>query len=74
MDIGNIMFFGVVQDSLNKYPCGGEHTPSPIASAIALEATPAFTWTPLITAVTTATEVGHTIVLLGDKNGRLHKV
>uniref|UniRef100_A0A671KPS4 Plexin-B1-like n=1 Tax=Sinocyclocheilus anshuiensis TaxID=1608454 RepID=A0A671KPS4_9TELE len=62
------------QDSLNEYPCGGEHTPSPIASAIALEATPAFTWTPLITAVTTATEVGHTIVLLGDKNGRLHKV
>uniref|UniRef100_A0A671LEW2 Plexin-B1 n=1 Tax=Sinocyclocheilus anshuiensis TaxID=1608454 RepID=A0A671LEW2_9TELE len=56
------------------YPCGGEHTPSPIASAIALEATPAFTWTPPITAVTTATEVGHTIVLLGDKNGRLHKV
>uniref|UniRef100_A0A672PUK7 Plexin-B1 n=1 Tax=Sinocyclocheilus grahami TaxID=75366 RepID=A0A672PUK7_SINGR len=62
------------QDSLNEYPCGGEHTPSPIASAIALEATPAFTWTPPITAVTTATEVGHTIVLLGDKNGRLHKI
>ncbi|KAI2662078.1 Plexin-B3 [Labeo rohita] len=61
------------QDSLNEYPCGGEHTPSPIASAIALDATPAFTWTPPITAVTTATEVGHTIVLLGDKNGRLHK-
>uniref|UniRef100_A0A672PT81 Plexin-B1 n=1 Tax=Sinocyclocheilus grahami TaxID=75366 RepID=A0A672PT81_SINGR len=60
------------QDSLNEYPCGGEHTPSPIASAIALEATPAFTWTPPITAVTTATEVGHTIVLLGDKNGRLN--
>uniref|UniRef100_A0A8C1RHX0 Plexin-B1 n=1 Tax=Cyprinus carpio TaxID=7962 RepID=A0A8C1RHX0_CYPCA len=62
------------QDSLIKYPCGGEHTPSPIASAIALEATPTFTWNPLITAVTTATEVGHTIVLLGDKNGRLHKI
>uniref|UniRef100_A0A8C2I6N8 Plexin-B1 n=1 Tax=Cyprinus carpio TaxID=7962 RepID=A0A8C2I6N8_CYPCA len=62
------------QDSLIKYPCGGEHTPSPIASAIALEATPTFTWNPLITAVTTATEVGHTIVLLGDKNGRLHKL
>uniref|UniRef100_A0A8C2I5P0 Plexin B3 n=1 Tax=Cyprinus carpio TaxID=7962 RepID=A0A8C2I5P0_CYPCA len=59
---------------LPQYPCGGEHTPSPIASAIALEATPTFTWNPLITAVTTATEVGHTIVLLGDKNGRLHKV
>uniref|UniRef100_A0A673GT86 Plexin-B3-like n=1 Tax=Sinocyclocheilus rhinocerous TaxID=307959 RepID=A0A673GT86_9TELE len=59
---------------LPQYPCGGEHTPSPIASAIALEATPAFTWTPPITAVTTASEVGHTIVLLGDKNGRLHKV
>uniref|UniRef100_A0A8C2I7U9 Plexin B3 n=1 Tax=Cyprinus carpio TaxID=7962 RepID=A0A8C2I7U9_CYPCA len=64
----------LLADSLIKYPCGGEHTPSPIASAIALEATPTFTWNPLITAVTTATEVGHTIVLLGDKNGRLHKV
>lgn len=62
------------QTSLTEYPCGGEHTPSPIASAVALEATPAFTWTPSITAVTTATEVGHTIVLLGDKSGRLHKV
>lgn len=62
------------QDSLTEYPCGGEHTPSPIASAIPLHATPAFTWTPPITAVTTATEVGHTIVLLGDKSGRLHKV
>ncbi|XP_051525586.1 plexin-B1-like [Myxocyprinus asiaticus] len=62
------------QDSLTEYPCGGEHTPSPIASAIPLEATPAFTWTPPITAIATATEVGHTIVLLGDKSGRLHKV
>ncbi|KAI7797950.1 putative plexin-B3, partial [Triplophysa rosa] len=62
------------QNSVNEYPCGGEHTPSPIASAIALETAPAFSWTPPITAVTTATEVGHTIVLLGDKSGRLHKV
>lgn len=66
--------FWVVQDSLTEYPCGGEHTPSPIASAIALEATPAFIWTPSITAVTTATEANHTIVLLGDKSGKLHKV
>uniref|UniRef100_A0A8C1RHX2 Plexin B3 n=1 Tax=Cyprinus carpio TaxID=7962 RepID=A0A8C1RHX2_CYPCA len=72
--IEGVMCAGHLLDSLIKYPCGGEHTPSPIASAIALEATPTFTWNPLITAVTTATEVGHTIVLLGDKNGRLHKV
>ncbi|TRY72826.1 hypothetical protein DNTS_009524 [Danionella cerebrum] len=62
------------KDSLTEYPCGGEHTPSPIASAIALQAMPALTWSPPISAVTTATEVGHTIVLLGDKTGHLHKV
>uniref|UniRef100_A0AAZ3PL09 Plexin-B1 n=1 Tax=Oncorhynchus tshawytscha TaxID=74940 RepID=A0AAZ3PL09_ONCTS len=62
------------KDSLKKYPCGGEHTPSPIASAVPLSATPSLTRDTLLTAVTTTTEVGHTIALLGDKNGWLHKV
>uniref|UniRef100_A0A3Q3WDU9 Plexin-B1 n=1 Tax=Mola mola TaxID=94237 RepID=A0A3Q3WDU9_MOLML len=61
------------KDSLSEYPCGGEHTPNPIASAVPLQATPTFNSTTL-TAVTTATEAGHTIAFLGDREGRVHKV
>ncbi|CAN9515265.1 unnamed protein product [Ophioblennius macclurei] len=62
------------KDSLSEYPCGGEHTPNPIASAVPLMATPTITFTTQLTAVATATEAGHTIAFLGDKEGRLHKV
>ncbi|XP_030639856.1 plexin-B3 [Chanos chanos] len=62
------------KDSLNEYPCGGEHTPNPIASTVALKASPFLERTTQLTAVTTATEAGHTIALLGDKSGQLHKV
>uniref|UniRef100_A0A7N8YM19 Plexin-B1 n=1 Tax=Mastacembelus armatus TaxID=205130 RepID=A0A7N8YM19_9TELE len=60
--------------SLSEYTCGGEHTPNPIASAVPLQATPTFTSTTQLTAVTTATEAGHTISFLGDREGYLHKV
>ncbi|KAF7650449.1 hypothetical protein LDENG_00125900 [Lucifuga dentata] len=62
------------KDSLSEYPCGGEHTPNPIASAVPLAATPTFTATTQLTAVTTATEAGHTITFLGNREGRLQKV
>ncbi|XP_035512568.1 plexin-B1-like, partial [Morone saxatilis] len=62
------------KDSVSEYPCGGEHTPNPIASTVPLEAKPTFTSTIQLTAVTTATEAGHTIAFLGDREGRLHKL
>lgn len=62
------------KDSLSEYPCGGEHTPNPIASAVPLQATPTFNSTTQLTAVTTATEAEHTIAFLGDREGYLHKV
>uniref|UniRef100_A0A669C9W2 Plexin-B1 n=1 Tax=Oreochromis niloticus TaxID=8128 RepID=A0A669C9W2_ORENI len=62
------------KDSLSEYPCGGEHTPNPIASAVPLKATPIVNSTIQLTAVTTATEAGHTIAFLGDRKGQLQKV
>uniref|UniRef100_A0AAY5F354 Plexin-B1 n=1 Tax=Electrophorus electricus TaxID=8005 RepID=A0AAY5F354_ELEEL len=62
------------QESVSEYPCGGEHTPSPIASVQAVYSKPAITWATQITAVAVATEAGHTIAILGDRSGRLHKV
>lgn len=64
----------VRKGSLSEYPCGGEHTPNPIASAVPLQATPTFNSTIQLTAVTTATEAEHTIAFLGDREGYLHKV
>lgn len=62
------------KDSLSEYPCGGEHTPNPIASTIPVQATPTFISSAQLTAITTATEAGLTIAFLGDRDGKLHKV
>lgn len=64
-----------LQDTVDAYPCGSDHTPSPMASQVPLEAMPVLEWPGVqLTAVAVAVEDGHTIVFLGDSEGHLHKV
>uniref|UniRef100_A0A8D0XQL9 Plexin-B1 n=1 Tax=Sus scrofa TaxID=9823 RepID=A0A8D0XQL9_PIG len=62
-------------DTLDAYPCGSDHTPSPMASRVPLEATPVLEWPGVqLTAVAVTVEDGHTIAFLGDSQGQLHRV
>ncbi|KAM4611051.1 plexin-B1 [Polymixia lowei] len=62
-------------NTLKAYPCGSDHTPSPMASRVPLEAeavldSPAAR----LTAVAVSVREGHSIAFLGDSKGKLHKV
>ncbi|XP_060691428.1 plexin-B1 isoform X2 [Hemiscyllium ocellatum] len=66
---------GLTSDTLNAYPCGYDHTPSPMASRIPIEAALVLKVVQgHLVAVAVTVEMEHTIVFLGDAKGRLHKV
>ncbi|TMS15734.1 Plexin-B1, partial [Larimichthys crocea] len=62
-------------NTLKAYPCGSDHTPSPMASREPLEAKAAWhTSAARLTAVAVSVREGHSIAFLGDSKGTLHKV
>ncbi|KAL0977850.1 hypothetical protein UPYG_G00162150 [Umbra pygmaea] len=62
-------------NTLEAYPCGSDHTPSPMASRVAVEAEPILdSPSARLTAVAVSVRVGHTIAFLGDSKGNLRKV
>ncbi|XP_037628792.1 plexin-B1 isoform X2 [Sebastes umbrosus] len=63
------------KNTLKAYPCGSDHTPSPMASRAPLEAKAAWhTSAARLTAVAVSVREGHSIAFLGDSKGTLHKV
>uniref|UniRef100_A0A673IQ08 Plexin-B1 n=1 Tax=Sinocyclocheilus rhinocerous TaxID=307959 RepID=A0A673IQ08_9TELE len=62
-------------NTLKAYPCGSDHTPSPMASQESVEAEAVLdSSSARLTAVAVSVKEGHTIVFLGDSKGNLHKV
>ncbi|XP_048462279.1 plexin-B1 isoform X1 [Rhincodon typus] len=66
---------GLTSDTLNAYPCGYDHTPSPMASCIPIEAALVLKVAQgHLVAVAVTVEMEHTIAFVGDAKGHLHKV
>ncbi|XP_035499813.2 plexin-B1-like isoform X2 [Scophthalmus maximus] len=62
-------------NTLKAYPCGSDHTPSPMASRAPLEAKTVWhTSAARLTAVAVSVRDGHSIAFLGDSQGTLYKV
>uniref|UniRef100_A0A3B3C2H0 Plexin-B1 n=1 Tax=Oryzias melastigma TaxID=30732 RepID=A0A3B3C2H0_ORYME len=62
-------------NTLKAYPCGSDHTPSPMASRAPLEVRASWhTSAARLTAVAVSVSEGHSIAFLGDSKGNLHKV
>uniref|UniRef100_A0A8C1EP47 Plexin b1b n=1 Tax=Cyprinus carpio carpio TaxID=630221 RepID=A0A8C1EP47_CYPCA len=62
-------------NTLDAYPCGSDHTPSPMASRVLVEAEPIFDSPSVrLTAVAVSVKQEHTIAFLGDSQGYLHKL
>ncbi|RXN24922.1 plexin-B1-like isoform X1 [Labeo rohita] len=63
------------ENTLDAYPCGSDHTPSPMASRVLVKAEPIFDSPSVrLTAVAVSVREEHTIAFLGDSQGNLHKV
>lgn len=64
-----------MQNTVKAYPCGSDHTPSPMASRKSQEAKAVLEmFSYRLTAVAVSVRKGHSIAFLGDTKGTLHKV
>uniref|UniRef100_A0A3Q3XND1 Sema domain-containing protein n=1 Tax=Mola mola TaxID=94237 RepID=A0A3Q3XND1_MOLML len=62
-------------NTVKAYPCGSDHTPSPMASRAPQEAKAVWQTSAVrLTAVSVSVREGHSIAFLGDSKGTLHKV
>ncbi|XP_030623634.1 plexin-B1 [Chanos chanos] len=62
-------------NTLKAYPCGSDHTPSPMANRDPVEAEAVLdSPSARLTAVAVSVREGHTIAFLGDSKGNLQKV
>ncbi|XP_075039567.1 plexin-B1 isoform X2 [Mixophyes fleayi] len=62
-------------DTLDAYPCGSDHTPSPMASWHPLDVAPVFeSPNARLTAISVGVEEEHTVAFIGDSKGQLNKV
>ncbi|TWW56358.1 Plexin-B1 Semaphorin receptor SEP [Takifugu flavidus] len=62
-------------NTVKAYPCGSDHTPSPMASRKPQEAKAVLEiFSHHLTAVAVSVRKGHSIAFLGDTKGTLHKV
>lgn len=62
-------------NTVKAYPCGWDHTPSPMASRTPVEAKAVWSTSgSRLTAVAVSVREGHSIAFLGDSRGTLHKV
>ncbi|KAG5838067.1 hypothetical protein ANANG_G00219860 [Anguilla anguilla] len=69
------MCAGLPMNTLEAYPCGSDHTPSPMASRVPMEAEVLLdSPSARLTAVAVSMRAGHAIAFLGDSKGNLHKV
>ncbi|XP_077458352.1 plexin-B1-like isoform X1 [Stigmatopora argus] len=65
----------LLRNTLQAYPCGSDHTPSPMASRVPVVAKAVWqTSSTHLTAVAVSVRYDHSIAFLGDSKGTLHKV
>lgn len=65
----------LLQNTVKAYPCGSDHTPSPMASRKSQEAKAVLEmFSYRLTAVAVSVRERHSIAFLGDTKGTLHKV
>ncbi|XP_037135114.1 plexin-B1 isoform X2 [Syngnathus acus] len=65
----------LLRNTLQAYPCGSDHTPSPMASRVPVVAKAVWqTFSTHLTAVAVSVRYDHSIAFLGDSKGTLHKV